>query len=96
MRLADKLFFCSAILYTIDIAARHLAHISPGGPPSFSDNPAVYVFLVLAVIEYAKLFVPWLKDFIPKAKEWKKKKGQQLEDLESEIKSYDVSKQSDT
>lgn len=96
MRLADKLLFCAAILYTIDVAARYLSKFSYVGAPSFSNNPSVYVFLVLAVIEYAKLFIPWLKDFIPKAKEWKKRKGQQIEDFEAEIKSYNMSKQSDT
>lgn len=59
MRLADKLLFCGAICWTLE----RVAIIAKGY--YFEDlscyNPAVWLFLALALMEYSKLFIAWYK-----------------------------------
>lgn len=82
MRLADKLLFCAAIIYTIERAVGVLTGSAFWDVPSYLGNAAIYVFLVLAVIEYAKLFIPWVK----------KRKSRQS----AESNACDMSKQNNT
>lgn len=71
MRLADKLLFCGAICWTLE----RVAIIARGW--YFDElscyNPAVWLFLALALMEYVKLFIVWYRK--------RRKKAPSAEDL---------------
>lgn len=59
MRLADKLLLCSAVLYTAERIGASFSHVSNWyAIRPWRSNIFLYVFLALALIEYAKLLWP--------------------------------------
>lgn len=68
MRLADKLLLCAAVFYTLERIAEIFTN-SLYSIGSYLENIAVYVFLLLALIEYAKLLIPWVKEQMRKRAE---------------------------
>lgn len=79
MRLADKLLFCGAICWTLDRMAMIIRSNRFTDPCCY--NPAVWLFLALALMEYIKLFVAWYKKRKAKAPSAKKGPEQEPEKL---------------
>lgn len=74
MRRADKLLFCSALLYTLERIAASFSRVSNWyAIRPWWSNLFLYVFLALALIEYAKLL--W-----PRVQTWRAKRRERAEE----------------
>lgn len=81
MRLADKFLLCCAAIYTVERIAASFSFVSNWyAMRPWRSNIFLYVFLALALIEYAKLLWPRVKAWRARRREQPLPEGQEHTD----------------